>query len=547
MSQFAARDRAQPLIPSPHPDVRPRLTAANFRLLKQRLAGKSPPQAAPARLEEHAQDSSSLPAPEPFVEPEAVVEPPPAPEPEPQAPEPEPEPEPAPVLEDEPEPSVFDPSALQQASETIEVALSSIESGKPPETFEPSAKDLRLLLGPGLPVRDEFATADITPALAVTVSESPPPAAPDAPSPGSRPDAYRFWEGAERRRFIAQPFEEPSEEANEVACSLIEIMSLPNHATQPQERALAADTLLHLLPRLSLKTLVAMAERLSLMEAPPALVLAQLIHDQRIEIAGPLLERCPAIAEQDLLEVIADCNEQSNRTIARRRSLSPRLCDALIATDDPSTILTLVRNPGAALSHEAFHNLNDTARKHPSLQAPLATRADLPAPVAFELFWVLPAELRRYVISRFLTDSSTLGKILKLTSRIDGEAETSIAARFSTPEEIDGLIAAMAAGRSEAAEAALADALGLNRDTAAKILADASGEPLCVALKALGVTRARFEDVAAAAISGGTPAARTLPELQGFFESLSFNKARVLLTYWDWAVNRKGPYATVAA
>jgi hypothetical protein len=41
--------------------------------------------------------------------------------------------------------------------------------------------------------------------------------------------------------------------------------------------------------------------------------------------------------------------------------------------------------------------------------------------------------------------------------------------------------------------------------------------------------------------------ADTLPELQGFFESLSFNKARVLLTYWDWAVNRKGPYATVTA
>jgi hypothetical protein len=199
------------------------------------------------------------------------------------------------------------------------------------------------------------------------------------------------------------------------------------------------------------------------------------------------------------------------------------------------------------LTHEAFHRLNEFAREHPSLQAPLATRADLPAPVAFGLFWVLPAELRRYVISRFLTDSSTLGKILKLTMRIDGEAESPVAARFSTPEETDRLIAAMTSGSVPETERTLADALGLNLETAAKIVADAHGEPLCVALKALGVTRSRFEEIVAAAKTGAMHVSTGLAELQGFFESLSFNKARVLLTYWDWGVLGTGPYTAVPA
>ena len=354
-----------------------------------------------------------------------------------------------------------------------------------------------------------------------------------------------------RRRavMLRQASEKPSEEAGEVARSLLEIMSLPGNTTQPQERALAADSLLHLVHRLPVKSLVAMAERLSVMEAPPPLILAQLIHDQRIEVAGSLLEKCSAINDHDLIEVIADGHEQSNRMIARRRSLTAVLCDTLIATEDASAILTLVRNPGAMISHEAFYRLNELANKHSSLQAPLATRSDLPAPVAFELFWVLPAELRRYVISRFLTDSSTLDKILKLTMRMDSDPQDTPPVRFSSPQDMERLLTVLLAGKRTETEQLLAALLGLQTATAARILSDQQGEPLTVALKAMGATRARFEEVFSALEAAGDNhlrPRRSARELQSFFESLSFNMARVLLTYWDWAVMRSGPYATLS-
>jgi uncharacterized protein (DUF2336 family) len=352
-----------------------------------------------------------------------------------------------------------------------------------------------------------------------------------------------------RAAMLRQASEKPSEEAGEVARSLLEIMSLPGNTTQPQERALAADSLLHLVHRLPVKSLVAMAERLSVMEAPPPLILAELIHDQRIEVAGSLLEKCSAINDHDLIEVIADGHEQSNRMIARRRSLTAVLCDTLIATEDASAILTLVRNPGAMISHEAFYRLNELANKHPSLQAPLATRSDLPAPVAFELFWVLPAELRRYVISRFLTDSSTLDKILKLTMRMDSDPQDTQPVRFSNPQDMERLLTVLLAGKRTETEELLAALLGLQTATAARILSDHQGEPLTVALKAMGATRARFEEVFSALEAAGENHLRphrSARELQSFFESLSFNMARVLLTYWDWAVMRSGPYATLS-
>jgi hypothetical protein len=451
-------------------------------------------------------------------------------------------------------------AAREEEALTQPPAAGEVSAAAPLETLTPQVKpaelkqELKQLRLPELPAIDEFALVDEPPQTEDEPAAQGPARAPEPETPAADPPPRAFWQDEETKAEppleVAAAIEHvniESEEAGDVARSLLEIMSLPANTTQPQERALAADSLLHLLDRLPLKTLIAMVERLSIMETPPPLILAELIHDTRIEVAGPLLEKCSAIDDQDLLAVIADGHLHSNRMIARRRTLASVICDALIATEDASAILTLVRNPAAGISHEAFFKLNDFARRHPSLQAPLATRADLPAPVAFELFWVLPAELRRYVISRFLTDSATLNKILKLTQRME---EQEPAPRFASGAEIERLFGLLTEGDRRAAQERLSELLGIAPPTAERILSDAHGEALAVACKALGASRADFERCLA---SLKEAKAATLhldaspADLQSFFETLSFNKARVLLTYWDWAILRSGPYAGLTA
>ena len=80
-------------------------------------------------------------------------------------------------------------------------------------------------------------------------------------------------------------------QAADMAWSLLEIISLSNDTTQPQERALAADALLNLLPKLTARILMSIADRMSLMEAPPRLIVNQLVRDHRPEIAGPLARK----------------------------------------------------------------------------------------------------------------------------------------------------------------------------------------------------------------------------------------------------------------
>lgn len=339
--------------------------------------------------------------------------------------------------------------------------------------------------------------------------------------------------------------DESDADAGELARSLLDMMLSNPSAGQPQERALAADALLKLVPRIPLKSLVMVVDRISIMESPPHLLVSKLIHDPRIEVAGPLLELCNHINDQVLSKVIATGQVSLLRLIARRRHISANLSDQLIEFDDPSVLLTLVRNSGAVFSHHAFPRLADHAQRHQALLAPLATRPDLPAPIAFELFWFVPAELRRYLLSRFLTDSETLTKILKITHAMGG-GEQGTETRFPDREQIEAFVEFLNAGKFPEASNLLAEITAIQPDSASRIIADSNGEPLTIALKAVGTNRFRFGeiiDMLKASDFGIISSDRSTAELQNIFDSMSFNKARVLLTYWDWAVMKSGPYA----
>ncbi|MGQ0484371.1 MAG: DUF2336 domain-containing protein [Hyphomicrobiales bacterium] len=413
---------------------------------------------------------------------------------------------------------------------------------------EPSAEELALPVElPREPPRDpsaEARPASLREIVAAKSRRSRPPK--KEPSP---PDI--FADAAEPETALAAKqalATETDEDAGELARSLLDMMS-SGGSVLPQERALAADTLLRLTPRIPTKTLVAVVERLAVMDNPPQLLLAKLIRDPCAEVAAALLERCMHITDHDLMNAISDGDPVKLRMIARRRSLSPALTDKLIAHGDPSVLLTLARNPGALLSHDAYYRLAEYAEHHHGLLAPLATRADLPAPVAFELFWLVPAELRRFIFSRFLTDSENLNKILKITLAMQNDASTlpeESEVQFPDKELVEMAIDLAVEGKLEEAAERLAEIGGICKKNAERILSDADGEPLAVLFKALGYPRGRLAMTLGRLKQpdcGLLREDRNTEDLQNIFDTLSFNKARILLTYWDWYAQKSGPYA----
>jgi uncharacterized protein (DUF2336 family) len=333
------------------------------------------------------------------------------------------------------------------------------------------------------------------------------------------------------------------EDADELAKLLIGLMAAGSGSGQPQERALASDTLLRLLPRLQARTIEMIARRMTLMDNPPQFLVTQLLRDERPEIFTPLLEDCCNISDRDLLAVIGVGEPHCLRLIARRRRLTRGVCDALITSGDPSAVLTLVRNAEADISQDGFRALLVLCEHNQELLAPLATRPDIGAALAFELFWLSPPQLRRFILSRHLTDSETLHRILKITMAANREPH-----HVQEPMNQHALMDALdraTRGHIEIAADELAVLMRLSASTIMRILNDLSGEALVIMLKAAGYPRSAVTGLMTRLQEATLPVIardRDITELQIMFETLSFNKARVLMTYWDWAQGKLGPY-----
>ena len=363
--------------------------------------------------------------------------------------------------------------------------------------------------------------------------------------PVAEPEALppAVFEPPKPRVEAPEIFYTPEQEAEsaELARSLLDMMAKGAAAGQPQERALAADTLLRMLPRLPLKSRVMLASRLCLMEQPHHLLVAKLITDPDIAVAGPLLEECAHLTDEDLLRVLAENDPAKRRMMARRRKISRPVTTALIETDDGSVLLTIARNAGAEITTEGFAMMERAASKRGELLAPMCIRADLPVHFAFSLFWFAPPELRRYLLTRFLTDSETLTKILKIARGTHG---ADVGEKTSNDPQLVKLALAKAAG-GDIAQAAqpLAEMSSLAPETITRILQDKQGEPLMALLKTLSFPRSQVQDQVEALQGSLIDPSRNPEDLQSLFDSLSFNKARILLTYWDWSSLGTGPYA----
>jgi Uncharacterised protein conserved in bacteria (DUF2336) len=224
--------------------------------------------------------------------------------------------------------------------------------------------------------------------------------------------------------------------------------------------------------------------------------------------------------------------------------LTRQISDALIKSGDPSVVLTLVRNMEAEISHDGFQSLLVLCENNEELLAPLATRPDFQAPFAFELFWLAPAQLRRYILTRFLTDSETLTKILKITMATQTEDEVE-AEPLNQHALLEGLERA-ARGHIDIAAEELSQIMQVSAATTTRILGDLQGDAIVVMLKAAAYPRGAVSGLLKRMQEADLPLVtreRDVSELQTMFETMSFNKARILLTYWDWAQGKTGPYA----
>lgn len=149
--------------------------------------------------------------------------------------------------------------------------------------------------------------------------------------------------------------------------------------------------------------------------APPELI--NLLANDDIDIARPVLRDSPVLEDKDLVAVIKERGREHWLAISARRSLSSKVSDALLETGDGDVIEGLLRNADAALSQHAMEYLVIEAQRTDKFQEPLLRRAELPPNLAYKLYWFVSAVLRRFIIKNFTVAESTVDDMIESTTR----------------------------------------------------------------------------------------------------------------------------------
>ena len=339
---------------------------------------------------------------------------------------------------------------------------------------------------------------------------------------------------------------------------LADVVSLPSSRANAFERAMTGDLLIEMLRDATPAERVRVAKRLSNLSEIPAPLLRLLLRDE-VAVAAPLLEDGAALSDSDLIGCIRYASPAHRQLIARRRHVSEVVAEALVEAAEQSVIDILLRNEGARLSQAALEAVVALSRDHPAYIPGLLRRHELRPSQAYVMFWWSDPDCRRLILSRFAVSREVLqeaaGDVFPLAAEegwqdplvrkalqfIERRQRNRAAIPKSPFASLDEAVATAQNGMTREVATEIAYLAGLKPMTGAKLLADATGEPIAVLCKATGLPRSAVKALWRAmrrpeADSAGnmTPALeRTLM----IYDMMAVDRAQTVLRYWNWALS----------
>lgn len=203
-----------------------------------------------------------------------------------------------------------------------------------------------------------------------------------------------------------------------LARRLVELLPDLSQDRQSQIYAFAVQALGTLALDEVLKIRIALSSTLKDHAHAPPKVAGQLARDVEREVSEPILRFCAALSDGDLLEILKGHPASwVVEAIACRESVSEKVSEAVIETEDPPGGKALIRNEGANLSENLLHTIVEMARRLPEWQKPVAMRKSLPVSVAKELAEFVDASVRDLLLKRGDFDESTTEEIAAVFRR----------------------------------------------------------------------------------------------------------------------------------
>ncbi|HEX9835806.1 MAG TPA: DUF2336 domain-containing protein, partial [Alphaproteobacteria bacterium] len=129
-------------------------------------------------------------------------------------------------------------------------------------------------------------------------------------------------------------------------------------------------------------------------------------------VALPVILHSTVLTDDDLIEIVRRHGEAKQRAVASRDTVSARVADALVDTENQAVIATVMSNKGATVSEAAMQKALDRFGEREAVNRPMALRAKLPIRVAERLVGLVSDKLREHLMTHHELSGALVSDII---------------------------------------------------------------------------------------------------------------------------------------
>ncbi|MHB2209229.1 DUF2336 domain-containing protein [Methylobacterium sp. CM6257] len=201
------------------------------------------------------------------------------------------------------------------------------------------------------------------------------------------------------------------------------------------------------------------------------------------EVARLVLARSPVLTDADLVDAAALGDEATRAVIAARHHLSHAVSGALSEIGELNTLVVLARNPTAKITAGRMLRMVERMGQEAPLREALLARADLPPEVRHAIGLAVAQALSAFVTTRGWIGQERCDRMsreagervaLEACEGAGAAAVTRLVAHLRTSRQLTAglILRAVLSGRTDFAQAALADLSGQNHADVARAMRD---------------------------------------------------------------------------
>jgi uncharacterized protein (DUF2336 family) len=139
---------------------------------------------------------------------------------------------------------------------------------------------------------------------------------------------------------------------------------------------------------------VTLAAQLAPIPNAPRKIINRLANDDAIEVAWPVLAHSERVDENALIESAMMQSQQHLLAICKRRAISERVTDVMIARGERQVLAGIAGNPGARISELGYATLVQRSEEDDDLIERVGSRTDIPRPLFLKLLTKASQEVR---------------------------------------------------------------------------------------------------------------------------------------------------------